>query len=579
MSAGVMWRVRLDDGSEYGPVEEGKLLSWAREGRITPSSQISSDGTTWILASRKPELGMDWLVETSPGEYFGPFHHDVVQGLLDSGKITSETRTFRLSDKSESALKSEIGKLQADYERVKSEKEDAAKRVQSLSAERDKSRAETAEATRRAEALASELSQNRTDAKTREEALAAASKREVALSAELGQLKTALRRIELELTTSRENTTAERTRADRITAELKASEEKRSREAAELERVSAGKAAETARANNLAAELSRLSATLDYEKSQGEQLRSSLAAASKRETALAEKAKDSGTALEQLKSVFEGTQAKLKQAETRGVELASSLKASEGRGEAVAAELAESKSALEGVRSELAALKDELAAAKSHGSELSAALEAGGKREAALTAEGEALQSELAAVRSELEETKEAVEKSWGEQEKTKAQLEKAEARGMELKASFKALEEKRNVLAAEVKSEQDRGRKLGELLSASACREAALAEEARSFKNAMDQASARVRKLSEELESARTEVVKERKTCGELRVALEKVEKAGKKKTGLGNLFQGKSLHDLSLLELAAQRELTRRKRGGGLSGHDRPNVDVIDV
>ena len=412
-----MWRVRLDDGSEYCPVDEGKLLSWAREGRITPSSQISSDGTTLILAPRKPELRMDWLVETAPGEYFGPFHHDVVQGLLDSKKITSETRTFRLSDKSEPALKSEIGKLKADYERVKSEKETAAERVQSLSAELDKSRVETAESTRRAEALASELSQNRTDAKVREEALAAASKREVALSAELGQLKTVARKVELELTSSRESAAAERARADRIAAELKSAEESRSREAAELERMSAGKAAEMARANGLAAEL------------------------------------------------------------------------------------AESKSA-----------------------------------------------------------------------------LEKAEARGAELEVSLKASEEKCNALTAEVESEQDRGRKFGELLSASACREASLVEEARSLKHAMDQASARVRELSEELESVRAEVVKERKTCGELRAALEKVEKAGKK-TSLGNLFQGKSLRDLSLLELAAQREFTRRKRGRGPSGHDRPNADVIDV
>lgn len=330
MSASEMWRVRLDDGSEYGPVDEDKLLSWAREGRIAPSSQISSDGTTWILAPRKPELGMDWLVETSPGEYFGPFHHDVVQGLLDSKKITSETRTFRLVDKSEPALKSEIGKLRA-----------------------------------------------------------------------------ALSKIELELTNSRENTTAERTRADRMAAEL---------------------------------------------------------------------------------------------------------------------------------------------------------------------------QPALAVARSELEAARVAAEKERAEQKKTKALLEKAEARETELEVLLKTSEEKCKVLAAKVESEQDRGRKLGEMLSASACREASLAEEARSIKNAMDQTSARVRELSEELESARAEVVKERQACGELRAALEKAEKAGKK-TGFGSLFQGKSLRDLSLLELAAQREFARRKRGRGPSGHDRPNADVIDV
>ena len=466
MSAIVMWRVRLDDGHEYGPVDEGRLLLWAREGRITPSTLISSDGESWIQAPRKPELGMVWLVEAPSGEYFGPFHHDVVQGLLDSKKITSESRTFRLSDGSEPALKSEIGKLKADYERVKSEKEDASKRAQGLLAELDRSRAEMAEVTRHAEGLAAELSRNRTDGKAKEEALAASSKREVALSAEIGQLKTTLRKVELELASSRKDTLAERFRADRTAAELKSAEERRLRETAELERVSAGKAAETARANGLAAELCRLNAALDYEKSQGAQLRSSLAVASKREATLAGNARDSDTALEQLKSVLGETQAKLKQAEARGVELDTKLKASE----------------------------------------------------------------------------------------------------------------EKCIVLVAEVESEQDRSRKLGELLSTSACREATLADEAKSLKNAMDQALARIKELSDELESARAEVAKERKSCGELRVALEKAEKSGKK-TGLGNLFQGKSLRDLSLLELAAQREFARRKRGRGPSGHGRPNADVIDV
>ena len=508
MSANVMWRVRLDDGSEYGPVDEGKLLSWAREGRITSSSQISSDGTTWIFAPQKPELGMEWLIEISSGEYFGPFHYDVVKELLDSKKITSETRTFRLSDKSEPALKSEIGKLRADYERVKSEKEDASKRAQSQ-------------------------------------------------VAEIEQLKTVLRKVEFELASSREDTAAERIRADRIAAELKSAEERRSRETAELERMSSERVAETARANGLAREVDQLNAALDSEKSQGEQLRSTLAAISKREAVLAEEAKDRSTTLKQLKSALEGTQAKLERAEAHGTELEAAFKASEGRGEAVAAELAEAKSAQESVRSELATSRTELATSRT---ELAVA------------------KTELEASRSELAVAQESADKDRAELAETRVLLAQTEARGTELEAALKASEEKCNVLATEVESEQDRSRKFGELLSASACREASLAEEARSLRDAKDQTSACVKELSEELELARAEVVKERKASCELRVALEKAEKAGKR-SGLGNLFQGRSLRDLSLLELAAQRELARQKRGRGPSGPNRSNLDVIDV
>ena len=116
-----MWKVKTDDGSEYGPVDEGKLLEWARAGRITPGSQISSDGKTWIFAPQKPELGMEWLVEASRGEYFGPFHRDVVQDLLHAKKISPSTRTFRLSGRAEAEAKAESAKLEAELAETRSE--------------------------------------------------------------------------------------------------------------------------------------------------------------------------------------------------------------------------------------------------------------------------------------------------------------------------------------------------------------------------------------------------------------------------------------------------------------------------
>lgn len=117
-----VWYVQLADGSEFGPVDEKTLIVWAREGRIEPSSLISTDGENWFSATQKPELHMEWLVETEPGVFFGPFHHDVIKELLDSGTLSLETRTFKYFDREASANdKKAVEKLTADLDEAKSE--------------------------------------------------------------------------------------------------------------------------------------------------------------------------------------------------------------------------------------------------------------------------------------------------------------------------------------------------------------------------------------------------------------------------------------------------------------------------
>ena len=92
------WYVKTDDGKAYGPADLPTLVKWAREGRIEPTSFVSSDRVKWAPAPLVPELDMKWIVETELGRLFGPFHHDVVSRLINEKLVPPTARIFRLYD-------------------------------------------------------------------------------------------------------------------------------------------------------------------------------------------------------------------------------------------------------------------------------------------------------------------------------------------------------------------------------------------------------------------------------------------------------------------------------------------------
>ena len=92
------WYVRTDDGKVYGPADSSTLLTWAKEGRIEPTSHLSLDRVTWTPAPLDPRLDMKWIVETRLGRLFGPFHHDVVSRLINEKIVPPSARIFRLYD-------------------------------------------------------------------------------------------------------------------------------------------------------------------------------------------------------------------------------------------------------------------------------------------------------------------------------------------------------------------------------------------------------------------------------------------------------------------------------------------------
>lgn len=111
----VEYFVRGADEKVFGPVDMNTLVEWAGDSRLDSTSAVSTDQKSWIPAPLVPELEMTWLVETEPGTFYGPFNRRVVDGLLEAGTISRDTRLYVL----------ETGKASA--ERAKLEAELAAK--------------------------------------------------------------------------------------------------------------------------------------------------------------------------------------------------------------------------------------------------------------------------------------------------------------------------------------------------------------------------------------------------------------------------------------------------------------------
>jgi len=83
--------LKNDDGSLFGPVTFDQLRDWATDAQVSPLDKVSQDARTWVKAPMVPELGMDFLVEVSPDQFYGPTTLGAVREFLVAAEITSET--------------------------------------------------------------------------------------------------------------------------------------------------------------------------------------------------------------------------------------------------------------------------------------------------------------------------------------------------------------------------------------------------------------------------------------------------------------------------------------------------------
>jgi hypothetical protein len=94
MNFGEKWYVRNTAGKVFGPIDFETLQKWVRDGRVEPLAGISENLRDWMLAPLKPELGMDWIIENNPGQFYGPTHRAVVDDFLKSGTLSPGARFY-----------------------------------------------------------------------------------------------------------------------------------------------------------------------------------------------------------------------------------------------------------------------------------------------------------------------------------------------------------------------------------------------------------------------------------------------------------------------------------------------------
>jgi hypothetical protein len=168
------WFIKNADGKVFGPADDEKILSWVKEGRIDPFAGVSNDLKTWKLASLEPSFEMDWIIESDPGQFYGPTHRAVVDDLVNSGTLSSSCRIYRdyhggLAEKevvaARAAAEQAMAEVKADAERMMSELKAEAERaiaakeaeLSSVRSELERAKAETEHAVHRIDELENKI--------------------------------------------------------------------------------------------------------------------------------------------------------------------------------------------------------------------------------------------------------------------------------------------------------------------------------------------------------------------------------------------------------------------------------------
>jgi hypothetical protein len=83
--------LKNDDGALFGPIAFEQLREWAMDAQVSPLDKVSTDAHNWVKAPMIPELAMDFLVEVSPDQFYGPTTLGAVREFLSVGEIHGET--------------------------------------------------------------------------------------------------------------------------------------------------------------------------------------------------------------------------------------------------------------------------------------------------------------------------------------------------------------------------------------------------------------------------------------------------------------------------------------------------------
>ena len=107
--------LKNDDGTVFGPISYDQLKQWAHDAQVSPLDRVSVDQQSWMRAPMLPELQMDYLVEVSPDQFYGPTTLGAVREFLQMGEINGETNVTNCRDGTVTALKN-VPELQLQHD-------------------------------------------------------------------------------------------------------------------------------------------------------------------------------------------------------------------------------------------------------------------------------------------------------------------------------------------------------------------------------------------------------------------------------------------------------------------------------
>ncbi|HEV7866271.1 MAG TPA: DUF4339 domain-containing protein [Chthoniobacteraceae bacterium] len=90
--------MKHDDGTVFGPISFEQLRQWALDAQVSPLDKVSTDEQNWQKAPMIPGLEMDYLVEVSPDQFYGPTTIGAVREFLQIGEINQGTPVTNCRD-------------------------------------------------------------------------------------------------------------------------------------------------------------------------------------------------------------------------------------------------------------------------------------------------------------------------------------------------------------------------------------------------------------------------------------------------------------------------------------------------
>jgi hypothetical protein len=97
--------LKAEDGTIFGPVPLEQLQAWSASAQVSPLDKVSNDQVSWIKSPMLPELQMDWLVELTSEQLYGPTTLGAVQEFLNLGEINIDTTLINARDGTNAAVR------------------------------------------------------------------------------------------------------------------------------------------------------------------------------------------------------------------------------------------------------------------------------------------------------------------------------------------------------------------------------------------------------------------------------------------------------------------------------------------